>query len=300
MKGRKGSTDEGGVRSPLLVRWKGKIPAGREVTEIAGAIDLLPTLADLCGIKVASKAPLDGVSLKHPLMSVDYVWPDRMIFNTWKGRVSVRTQQYRLDNNGKLFDIPADPGQRHAIKDKPDLVAKLSAAADKFRAELNPGDTADDRPFVIGHPDYRYTQIPARDGIAHGNIKRSNRFPNCSFFGNWKSIDDKITWNAEVPADGTFDVRLYYTCPADDVGSTIELSFRDTKLLAKITEAHDPPLRGAEHDRSPRTESYVKDFKPLEMGTIELKKGSGELTLSAIEIPGSQVMDFRMIMLARK
>src|SRR5688572_18353146 len=31
MRGRKGSVDEGGVRSPLLVRWPGKIPAGRNV-----------------------------------------------------------------------------------------------------------------------------------------------------------------------------------------------------------------------------------------------------------------------------
>ncbi|OYW15662.1 MAG: N-acetylgalactosamine 6-sulfate sulfatase, partial [Planctomycetales bacterium 12-60-4] len=43
MKGRKGSTDEGGVRSPLLMRWPGRILAGRRVPQIAGAIDLLPT-----------------------------------------------------------------------------------------------------------------------------------------------------------------------------------------------------------------------------------------------------------------
>ncbi len=49
MKGRKGQTDEGGVRSPLLVRWPGKIPAGKRVEPVAGAIDLLPTLADLAG-----------------------------------------------------------------------------------------------------------------------------------------------------------------------------------------------------------------------------------------------------------
>ncbi len=51
MKGRKGSTDEGGVRSPLHVRWPAKIKAGTEVTQIAGAIDLLPTLADLAVLK---------------------------------------------------------------------------------------------------------------------------------------------------------------------------------------------------------------------------------------------------------
>jgi len=49
MKGRKGSTDEDGVRSPLIVRWPNKIRAGQNIAPIAAAIDLLPTLADLAG-----------------------------------------------------------------------------------------------------------------------------------------------------------------------------------------------------------------------------------------------------------
>jgi hypothetical protein len=152
---------------------------------------------------------------------------------------------------------------------------------------------------VIGHTGAKYTQLPARDGVAHGGITRSNRFPNCSFFSNWKSIDDKITWNVELPADGRFEIEVYYTCPAEDIGSTIELQFGDATIRSKVSVAHDPPLIGAEHDRSQRMESYVKDFKPLKMGTVELKKGQGELTLQASEIPHSKVMDFRLLMLTR-
>src|SRR5262245_44726009 len=47
MKRRKGSTDEGGVRSPLLVRWPAQMKAGTVVTPIPRAIDLYPTLIDL-------------------------------------------------------------------------------------------------------------------------------------------------------------------------------------------------------------------------------------------------------------
>ena len=91
MKGRKGSTDEGGVRSPMLIRWPNRIPAGRVVKQIGGAIDLLPTLADLSGIKVASKKPLDGVSLKKPILGDDEI-DERLIFSHWRGKVSVRSQ----------------------------------------------------------------------------------------------------------------------------------------------------------------------------------------------------------------
>jgi hypothetical protein len=43
----------------------------------------------------------------------------------------------------------------------------------------------------------------------------------------------------------------------------------------------------------------VKDFKAMELGTIHLKKGKGTLVLRATNIPGSQVMDFRLLMFTR-
>ncbi len=297
MKGRKGSTDEGGVRSPLLIRWPGKIARGKKIPQISAAIDLLPTLAELAGIEVTGKKPLDGISLKSLLLDTGKDRPGRMIFSHWRGRVSVRTQQYRLDRQGKLYDMEADPGQyRDVSKQQPAVATRLRKAAAKFKQEVVAEYANQPRPFLIGHTDYDFTQLPARDGKAHGNIKRSNRFPNCSFFTNWTGLDDKITWDAEVAAAGRDEVEVYYTCPKADVGSTIELSINGSRLRGRVTTAHDPPLRGAEHDRVARGESYVKDFKPLKLGTIELEKGRGELTLRAMEIPGSQVMDFRLMM----
>ena len=310
MKGHKGSTDEGGVRSPLLIRWPGKISAGKNVPQIAAAIDLLPTLADLAGIEVGGVKPLDGLSLKRLLVAATPSpdsglpgaadWPDRQIFSHWNGRISVRTQQYRLDHQGRLFDMIDDPGQWVDIAARqPDVAARLRESVRAWNEEVAAGDSRDDCPFLIGHPDRDSTQLPARDGIAHGKIQRSNRFPNCSFFTNWTSVDDKITWDAEVLTSGTYEAEIHYTCPAADVGSTIELSFGENRLTGRISEAHDPPLRGGEHDRLPRMESYVKDFKPLKLGTIRLEQGRGMLTLRALDIPGSQAMDFRLMMFTR-
>jgi hypothetical protein len=142
------------------------------------------------------------------------------------------------------------------------------------------------------------TPLPARDGVSHGNVSRSASAPNCSFFKNWKRLDDRITWNIEVATAGKYEAVIYYTCPATDIGSTIELSFLDSRLQGNVSEAHDPPLRGAENDRVPRQgESYVKDFKPLRLGTLELSKGRGLLTLRALAVPGKQVMDVRSVML---
>jgi hypothetical protein len=222
-----------------------------------------------------------------------------MIFNHWRGRVSVRTQRYRLDHQGRLYDMTEDPGQdRDVSRARPEVAARLSKAQARWKADLLPGLTDDDRPFPVGHRDFPVTHLPARDGVAHGNVKRSARAPNCSFFTNWTSTDDQITWDVEVATGGTYEAVVYYTCPEADVGATFELSFGPRRIRKKLTEAHDPLLRGAEHDRASRgSESYVKDFKPLGLGRFRLKAGRGPLALRAVEIPGSQVMDVRYVVL---
>jgi arylsulfatase A-like enzyme len=298
MRGQKGSTDEGGVRSPLLVRWPGHIKPGTKVTPIAGAIDLLPTLAELAGVSAVGGNPLDGRSLAPLLLGKGGDWPDRMIFSHWNGRVSARTQRYRLDDAGRLYDMTADPGQKRDIaKEQPEAAAKLTQAVAEWKKEVLT-DYRQDRPFTVGYPEFPVTPLPARDGVPHGGFRRSAGAPNCSYFTNWTSRDDRITWDVEVATAGRYEVEVYYTCAAADVGSTVELSFADDRLSGKVTPAHDPPLRGAENDRVRRAgESYVKDFQPLRLGVITLPRGRGPLTLRATDIPGKQVMDLRAVML---
>jgi arylsulfatase A-like enzyme len=307
MKGRKGSTDEGGVRVPCMVRWPGRIKPGTRISQIAGAIDFLPTLADMAGVRIVGAKPLDGISVKpllfgqarRPSGGQAESWPDRMIFFHQNGRVSVRTQRYRLDSADKLFDMQTDPGQDHDIsQDKPDIATKLNKAVAQWKDEVLSKSQKDDRPFPVGYAEFPATPLPARDGVPHGNIRRSGNAPNCSFFTNWVSKDDEMTWDIEVATTGNHEAVIYYTCPKDDIGSTVELSFNKSRVQGKVSEAHDPPLVGAEFDRVPRGgESYVKDFRPLRIGTFRLEKGRGELTLRALDVPGRQVMDMRAVML---
>lgn len=302
MKGRKGSTDEGGVRSPLLMQWKGKLEAGKRIEEIASVMDIFPTLADLAQISTEQQRALDGKSLKPLLLGEGHAdWEDRLLINHWNGKTSVRSQQYRLDHEGQLFDMYVDPGQRNNIaEDYPEAVERLSAKRSSWEEDaLAELPAEDQRGFPVGHPDFRYNQIPARDGTAHGSIQRSNRYPNCSFFENWTSTEDSITWEIEVLEEGDFVVEVYYTCKPEDVGTTLSLSFQDAVNTFEIAEAHDPPLIGMENDRVERQESYVKDFKPMNAGNIHLKQGKGTLTLKAEDIPGNEAIDFRLLMLRR-
>ncbi len=302
MKGRKGSTDEGGVRSPLLVRWPGHIPRGTSIASIAGAIDLLPTLAALAGITLKNEKPLDGQSQAERLLGKPIEPDERLIFSHWAGKVSVRSQRYRLDQDGKLFDMTSDPGQRQ------DLSAKLPEIADTLRKTVAEWrrdvlgelarDVRDTRPLTVGYREFPITQLPARDGNARGGIRRSARAPNCSFFTGWTSTDGAIAWEIEVHTPGRYEATVHYTCAEADVGATIELALGTERVTGAVTRAFDPPLIGAADDRVPRQgESYVKEFAPLVLGTLELPATRGALTLRATEIPGAAAMDVRGVTL---
>jgi arylsulfatase A-like enzyme len=300
MKGTKGSVDEGGVRAPFIIRWPAKIQPGTTVREIAGAIDLLPTLSKLAGVPLINTKPLDGKDLSPLLLGTSADWPDRMIFSHQNGKVSVRTQRYRLDDRGALFDMVADPGQTTDIASQhSEIATKLRDAVTAWRKDLLPKEQ-DERPYPVGYAEFPTTMLPARDGIPHGGIRRSASAPNCSYFVNWKSTADSMTWDIEANTSGEYDVMIHYTCPDADAGSTIELGFNGSTLRGKVAPGWDPPLI-ADQDRVPRKgESIMKEFRPLNLGTIHLEKGRGLLRLRAPEIPGRQVMDLRLITLKLK
>lgn len=296
MKGRKGSTDEGGVRSPCFISWPGKLPSGKTISQISGAIDLHPTLVSLAGVKRIGDKPMDGKDLSRLFFNPEMDWPDRMIFSNWGGKTSVRTQQYRLDDKGALFDMGSDPGQtKNIAANEPRITKQLVDAVQIWRREVIP-KKSDERPIPVGFAEMPRAPLPARDATFSGGIKRSANAPNCSYFVNWKSREDRIQWDIEVHTNGEYRVEILYACREKDTGSTIEVAFNETKLVAKIVQGWDPPLI-TDQDVIPRppAESIMKDFKVLDLGKIKLAKGKGDLVLRAIDIPGKEVMQVRAV-----
>lgn len=306
LKGTKGSVDEGGVRSPLLIRCPEKISGGKKVSLISGAIDLMPTMLELAkATPVKLENPLDGLSLcdlifESPKSDKLTNWPTRKLFSHWGGRVSVRTQRFRLDENGQLFDLANDHGQFNPVNDSfqsvaNDLKTSVQAWRDSVLAESSKALV----PFTVGGIGVPLTQLPARDATATGNIKRSNKYPNCSYFSNWTETEDSIRWPVEVRNQGEYEVEIYYACEDSNVGTELELAGCGGTITARIKDSHFPPMRGAELDRVVRAESYVMDFKPLRMGRITLAKGIGQLKLRALTIPGEQSIEFRLLTLRK-
>ncbi len=305
MKGTKGSTDDGGVRSVCYLSWPAKLPAGHTVPQVSAAIDLLPTLTSLAGIERVGDKPLDGRDLAPLLKREEVDWPERMIFTSWDGKVAVRTQTHLLDSEGRLFDMIADPGQTKPVNNaEPELSAKLTAAVRSWHEEMlgghmqSPSSTMDPRPIPVGYREFPITMLPARDGEPHGHVKRSDDAPNCSYFVDWTTKDDRMVWQVDVHTAGKYEASIDYTCPMDDAGSTVELSFKDARVAGKVEPGWDPPLN-TDQDTLPRPngESQMKEFRTLKLGEITLPAGRSPLTLRAIKIPGKSVMDVRRVTL---
>ena len=107
------------------------------MTQIGCAIDLMPTLTALAGVKRVGDKPLDGRDLSPLLKQQTAEWSGHRHFSVWGGKVSVRAQTHRLDYQGNLFDMVADPGQATPVNDQqPELAAELSNAVKVWRREM--------------------------------------------------------------------------------------------------------------------------------------------------------------------
>ncbi|MGI6458429.1 MAG: arylsulfatase [bacterium] len=302
MKGRKGSTDEGGIRVPLFIRWQGRIKAGTVIEPIAAHIDLLPTLTELCGISGYQTLPLDGVCLVPLLMQKDVVWNDRMLFDRWNRRGTVRTQRWRAVTNGKewwLYDMENDPEQKYDVaEENPELLEQFKSAYEQWERD---GDVKgfDPIPIPIGYAERPEVVLPGHEAFFVPGQNQGISYEGPSgwandYVANWTETDSYPFWEVEVVTPGRYEFTLNYICSKDNVGAEIRLEIQDKSLAGRIDQVHDPePLPSP--DRSPRREVFEKVWKPLTLGTLEMQPGRTQLRVRAISMPGKEVMDVKSV-----
>lgn len=112
LRGRKASTFEGGFRVPFLAKWPGIVPHGRVVEDWCSNLDVLPTLATVCGLKLPAK-PLDGSDMAATLFEDKRIAENKAIlyFSPMGERGievhCVRRQEWKLrvaqGDNGEVY-----------------------------------------------------------------------------------------------------------------------------------------------------------------------------------------------------
>lgn len=155
LRGHKGSTWEGGMREPCIVRWPGKIPAGKTCDELSLTMDLLPTFARLAGTKPPSDRIIDGKDIwplmagkkaaKSPHEAFYYYQVDQLQAvraGKWKLHLPLKMKKR---NWGKgvpntplqLYDLKADIGETTDIAaEHSDVVKRLLTLAERAREDL--------------------------------------------------------------------------------------------------------------------------------------------------------------------
>ncbi len=162
LRARKRSMHEGGIRTFGLVRWPGKVPAGRvEESAVVGGVDFLPTIAALAGVKVPADLSPDGED-RSALWLGAAATPRRSPLHwEWISSVQgpqdgyqppplcVRDGDWKLfvdhaGKNAQLFDIAKDPGEHKDLAaDQPEVVKALTQKALDWVKTLPPSPARD-------------------------------------------------------------------------------------------------------------------------------------------------------------
>ena len=141
LRGNKGTTYEGGMREPTVIRWPGKIAPGVDNDELMTAMDLLPTFANLAGAKIPADRVIDGKDIWSTLIGETKTPHEAFYYHAANKLQAVRSGKWKLHaRNGKpreLYDLESDVGETtNLIKENPNVVQRLLGYMEEFKADV--------------------------------------------------------------------------------------------------------------------------------------------------------------------
>jgi len=149
LRGRKGTTWEGGQRLPCIMRWPGTVPAGKVCHEIATSMDFLPTFARLAGTEPPRDRMIDGKDINALITGEDGATsPTDAVFYYFKDQLeAVRSGRWKLHVRkgdaeiAELYDLQQDVAESVNLHTRHlDVVARLEALMQSCREDI--GDSA--------------------------------------------------------------------------------------------------------------------------------------------------------------
>ncbi|MBW3540823.1 MAG: sulfatase-like hydrolase/transferase [Planctomycetes bacterium] len=148
-RGFKGGLFEGGIRTPLIVRWPGRIARGSDCAQPTITMDLTAALLRVAGTRPPADHPADGIDiLRHveeqrPEFSRTLFWRARRANRTWR---AVRDGDWKFVSKVEdgaqdewLFDVARDPAEeRDLLTERLDAAEKLRAKLSKWERDVEP------------------------------------------------------------------------------------------------------------------------------------------------------------------
>ncbi|MGC6431336.1 MAG: arylsulfatase [Jejuia sp.] len=234
MRGTKGSEYEGGHRVPFFIHWKnGNIATGTDINELSANVDVLPTLADLCKIKLPKDhLELAGQSLV-PFIEDPNKKDDRMLITDsqriqvpekWR-RSSVMQNKWRLVNGKELYNLETDRGQKNDLaKEHPERVEEMRGFYEDWWKRVSV-QFDEEVYFKIGASEENPITLTCHDvHIAEGKYTWNQRYIRSGVKGTGY-------WSIDVKEEGDYAVSLRrYPIEADAlINGTVPAITKDQK-----------------------------------------------------------------------
>lgn len=140
LKGFKGTSLEGGFRVPGIMKWPAGIKPGQVYHEMAGTIDIYPTLASIVGAELRSDRTIDGKDISalfsgdRPVVRDDFYFvKGRNLEGYRRGNLKLRVT---LNAGVELYDMTTDPRELINLADKfPEKVEEMYNMMEGFSSE---------------------------------------------------------------------------------------------------------------------------------------------------------------------
>ncbi|WP_101260135.1 arylsulfatase [Labilibaculum filiforme] len=309
LKGRKGMEDEGGVRVPFIISWKGKTIVGKTISTPLAHIDLLPTLLDLIGKQYEFEKPLDGLSFAS-LLKEEAQLEKRKLYGEWSGRKRVLSDPYLMIDE-ELFDIQKDPEQLKDIRSQhAELFDSLQADYKKWYDDLQVGKQ-ESKAIPVGYKEYPICKLPAHEAnlfppFEFRKDRRQTGIAYHSLYGwahdwidFWTKTDAYAQWQIDVVEEANYKLEIYYALADEDVGTKLKITIGDEHVVFKVDKAFiHSELK--DYDRVKREqEAPETDWGKLDVGNVNLKEGKYNLTIQALDISGKKTIELKEIHLIK-
>ncbi len=313
LRGRKGHVYEGGIRVPCFIRWKGVLEP-HLVDRPLAHIDILPTLADLCGFENPVPENIDGKSFVGLLWDPKTGWLDRKLISfshrdakRIREDGAVHTERWTaVQQKGawQLYDMQKDLRQFHDVADRfPETVRELSNHFETTLSTMPELGTL--APVPIGHKASPQLVLKGHEAILSPKKGQGIDFNYPAAFtghwiSDWNDTDAYPSWSLNVVGEGVYEVMVWCCLPEDGLGVKGYLEIGEQRLPFSVDEAFDPDPFHQPFMLDNESNKYEsKPWKRLPIGEIGLKKGDSVARIRLTKIPGNQSLEVKEIELKR-
>lgn len=322
LRGKKGSNWENGIKSPLFVRWKGKIES-LDVEEIVRLEDVFPTVMEISQLTIPESLQLDGTSFAkvfggirikdrtiiaaHPTPEGDTSFKNEVdkggnsipltgeyksTFKYKDQRLAIRKGDFKyvlneMGEHGSLYNIQEDHKEQRQVKNdsiKDFLDTKLNVWYEEVLKSKNAYKMPE---MQIGYKNRIFNQIYAcaPSAVTPGLMNADH------YLANWTKAGDSASYKLNVHAPGDYSVYLlhkienYQDCKykISSNQSSCEAFLVDSGSRDFGTLIENESAYWEDFDKK---ETFNQDIIKSKIGNLKLQKGKSDLTVLLDEVKG--------------